>query len=38
MTKRAVLEVLGVTVTINKTRQGPGFDPASVVIEWGSTS
>jgi DNA invertase Pin-like site-specific DNA recombinase len=34
LTKRAVLEALGVTVTINKTRQGPGFDPESVVIGW----
>ncbi len=37
VTKRAVLEVLGVSVTINKTRQGPGFDPDSVVIDWGTT-
>lgn len=36
VTKREVLEALGVTVTINKTKQGPGFDPDSVVIAWGS--
>jgi DNA invertase Pin-like site-specific DNA recombinase len=35
VTKRAVLEALGITVTIHKTRQGPGFDPESVVIGWG---
>jgi hypothetical protein len=33
--RRAVLSALGVTVTINKGRQGPGFDPDSVVIGWG---
>jgi hypothetical protein len=38
VTKRQVLEALGVTVTIHKTRQGPGFDPDSVVIEWGNAS
>jgi DNA invertase Pin-like site-specific DNA recombinase len=37
VTKRAVLEALGVTVTINKTRQGPGFDPESVSIAWGAS-
>lgn len=36
VTRRAVLEALGVTVTIHKTRQGPGFDPDSVTIEWGT--
>lgn len=32
--RRDVLEALGMTVTIHKTKQGPGFDPASVSIEW----
>lgn len=36
VTKRAVLEALGVTVTVLRTRQGPGFDPDSVTIGWGT--
>ncbi len=31
---RAVLEALGMTVVINPTRPGPGFDPESVRFEW----
>lgn len=33
--RRDVLEALGMTVTIHKTKQGPGFDPESVSIGWG---
>jgi site-specific DNA recombinase len=33
--RRAVLETLGMCVIVNRsTRRGPGFDPASVSIEW----
>ncbi|MCB9441595.1 MAG: recombinase family protein [Mycolicibacterium sp.] len=32
--RRAVLETLGIRVIIDRTRPGPGFDPASVRIEW----
>jgi hypothetical protein len=32
--RRAVLDTLISAVTILPTRQGPGFDPASVAIEW----
>lgn len=32
--RRAVLEALGVRVIIDRTRPGPGFDPASVRFEW----
>jgi site-specific DNA recombinase len=33
--RRAVLETLGMRVTVNKVaRRGPGFDPESVLIEW----
>jgi DNA invertase Pin-like site-specific DNA recombinase len=38
LTKRAVLEALGITVKIQKTRQGPGFDPDSVTIGWGQST
>lgn len=33
--RRAVLEVLGMTVAIMPTRQGPGFRPQDVHIGWG---
>lgn len=33
-TRRAVLEVLGMTVRILPTRPGPGFDPGSVQVVW----
>lgn len=36
VTRRDVLMALGLTVTINKGRKGPGFDADSVVIEWGN--
>ena len=33
--RRAVLETLGMCVIVDRsTRRGPGFDPASVRIEW----
>lgn len=32
--RRAVLEALGLRVIILRTRQGAGFDPESVAIEW----
>jgi site-specific DNA recombinase len=33
--QRAVLEVLGIVVTINRvTRHGPGFDPSSVAVKF----
>lgn len=32
--RRLVLQVLGVTVRILPTRQGPGFDPESVAVGW----
>lgn len=32
--QRAVLETLRLRVVINKTRPGPGFDPASVAVLW----
>ena len=35
--QRAVLETIGLVVTIMPTRQGPGFDPESVAIEWRSS-
>jgi site-specific DNA recombinase len=36
-TRRAVLEVLGLRVRLLPTgRRGPGFDPESVQVEWGS--
>jgi DNA invertase Pin-like site-specific DNA recombinase len=34
LTRREVLSALGLVVTILPTRQGPGFDPESVRIEW----
>lgn len=34
--RRAVLEVLGLRVKIMPTRQGPGFRPEDVHIEWGT--
>lgn len=34
--RRQVLNLLGITVAIMPTRQGPGFEPTDVVIEWGS--
>lgn len=37
VTRRQVLEALGITVTIHKTRQGPGFDPDSITIDWGTS-
>lgn len=37
VTRRQVLEALGIAVTIHKTRQGPGFDPESVTIDWGAS-
>ncbi|WP_370328386.1 recombinase family protein [Euzebya sp.] len=37
--RRRVLEVLGLSVSLMPTRQGPGFDPTDVQIEWaGATS
>ena len=30
--QRAVLQALGVVVTIERTRQGPGFDPNDVTL------
>jgi site-specific DNA recombinase len=35
--RRAVLEVLGVTVRIMPTRRGPGFEPKDVEIAWTPT-
>jgi hypothetical protein len=35
--RRQVLEVLGLSIRIMPTRQGPGFDPESVRIEWRTT-
>lgn len=33
--RRAVLETLGMCVIVNRsTRRGPGFNPASVCIQW----
>lgn len=32
--RRAVVETLGIRVLIERTRPGPGFNPASVRIEW----
>ncbi|MEX3741801.1 recombinase family protein [Mycolicibacterium porcinum] len=32
--RRAVLEVLGLRVVIDRARRGPGFDPETVRIEW----
>ena len=34
--RRAVLMALGLTVTINRGRKGPGFDEKSVVMTWGN--
>jgi hypothetical protein len=34
LTRRAVLETLGVRVRIMPTRPGPGFRPDDVIIEW----
>ncbi|MCV7057275.1 recombinase family protein [Mycolicibacterium gilvum] len=34
--RRAVIEALGIRVLIDRTRPGPGFDPDSVRIKWGS--
>lgn len=34
--RRALLEAMRVRVVIDRTRPGPGFDPASVRIEWGA--
>jgi site-specific DNA recombinase len=37
-TQRAVVETLGIQVHIERvTRRGPGFDPASVRVEWRDT-
>lgn len=33
-TRRAVVETLGIRVLIDRTRPGPGFDPASVQVMW----
>ncbi|MDR3659279.1 MAG: recombinase family protein [Mycobacterium sp.] len=32
--RRAILEAFGIRVIVNRTRPGPGFDPASVEIRW----
>ncbi len=32
--RRTVLTIMGITVRILPTRQGPGFDPASVKVDW----
>ncbi|UUO04306.1 hypothetical protein M4D79_14170 [Mycolicibacterium novocastrense] len=34
--RRAVVEALGIRVLIDRTRPGPGFDPDSVRIKWGT--
>lgn len=34
--RRRVLNLLGITVAIMPTRQGPGFEPKDVRIEWGT--
>ncbi len=34
--KRAVMQCLGMTVSIMPTRQGPGFKPEDVTVEWGT--
>ena len=36
--RRRVLEVLNLSVSLLPTRQGPGFEPTDVVIEWAPSS
>lgn len=36
--QRTVLTVFGVTVRIMPTRQGPGFNPRSILIDWPGTA